>query len=814
MNSAAAGYYVTGGTVRGDASCYVPRRADRDLYEGLTRGEFCYVLTSRQMGKSSLMVRTADRLRAEGVTAVVLDLTALGQNVSPEQWYDGLLVHMGQQLALEDELERCWLAHDHLGPLQRWMQAVRQVVLARRPGPVVVFVDEIDAVRSLPFSTDEFFAAIRECYNRRPEDAELRRLTFCLLGVATPSDLIRDVRTTPFNIGRRVELDDFNEQEAAPLLRGLGRDERAAAVLLRRVLHWTGGHPYLTQRLCQAVALDGGVRDAAGVDRVCEAVYLAQRARERDDNLLFVRDRLLRGGDRAGVLDLYARVWRGRRVGDQELDPLVGVLRLSGVTRTVGGCLRVRNRIYRRVFDRAWVRTNMPGAELRRQRSAYRRGAVGATAACLVVTLALWVWWVWYQAPRSAARRETELADEARVRGDPIEALVHYENARQAYSALLAGYLPKPDRLTLQLGEAQAQTWRGVLLESERQPVKAVAALTDARDLLEGLPEADRGRRECRLLLAEVYHNLGIRFDDERKPKKALENYDKGLQLRLELKNEMEDQPGYRRDLARSYGYIGDTQVDLGQMDEARKSYARAERLRADLVAENPADPDALCLHAHDYWNLGYLNDSIGQVDEAVKQYRKGLDVYKQLPPPFDQRLPGDYLTERANMRISVVDFELDRPEPAADVLSLLDLAEAEYRRCCGDTPVDDASRALKRGLARVAVARGKYHFLRKELTPATEALESADKLLTQLGDEKGYNDLYRLALVYALQHQLNPRRRLGGEILALDRLHEAYRNGFNDLRKLKRDRGFDRLRQNQPKEFQEIVAELEKRRG
>jgi hypothetical protein len=92
---------------------------------------------------------------------------------------------------------------------QRWMQAIRQVVLPRYVGRVVIFVDEIDAVRSLPFSTDEFFAGIREFYNARPEDEKLERLTFCLLGVATPSDLIRDTRTTPFNIGQRIELHDF-----------------------------------------------------------------------------------------------------------------------------------------------------------------------------------------------------------------------------------------------------------------------------------------------------------------------------------------------------------------------------------------------------------------------------------------------------------------------------------------------------------------------------------------------------------------------------------------------------------------------------
>src|SRR6266852_2355221 len=102
MTATETRFYVTGGTLRQDAPCYVERRADRDLYEGLTRGEFCYVLTSRQMGKSSLMVRTAARLREVGVAVAVLDLTAIGQKLTPEQWYDGLLVRLGQQLDLED----------------------------------------------------------------------------------------------------------------------------------------------------------------------------------------------------------------------------------------------------------------------------------------------------------------------------------------------------------------------------------------------------------------------------------------------------------------------------------------------------------------------------------------------------------------------------------------------------------------------------------------------------------------------------------------------------------------------------------------
>src|SRR5947208_3642262 len=129
MNPSTVSFYVTGGTLRHDTPSYVERRADKDLFEGLTAGEFCYVLTSRQMGKSSIMNRTAARLRAAGTAVVLLDLTGIGQNVTAEQWYGGLLDAVGRQLDLEDELEDFWLDHGRLGPLQRWIAAIREVAL-------------------------------------------------------------------------------------------------------------------------------------------------------------------------------------------------------------------------------------------------------------------------------------------------------------------------------------------------------------------------------------------------------------------------------------------------------------------------------------------------------------------------------------------------------------------------------------------------------------------------------------------------------------------------------------------------------------
>ena len=236
--------YQVGGSLPVDAPTYIKRQANYDLYESLKQGEFCYILNSRQMGKSSLRVRTIQRLQADGIACATVNLTEIGTSeTTPEQWYAGLIYSIVSGLNLDDtfDLESWWLQRSLLSYVQRFSKFIEDVLLPSIPQNLVIFLEEIDCTLSLQFSTADFFAVIRDCYNKRADHPDYRRLTFALVGVATPSDLMPDKRRTPFNIGRAIELTGFSVEEAQPLAVGLQTIANNPITVLQAVLDWTGG---------------------------------------------------------------------------------------------------------------------------------------------------------------------------------------------------------------------------------------------------------------------------------------------------------------------------------------------------------------------------------------------------------------------------------------------------------------------------------------------------------------------------------------------------------------------------------------------
>lgn len=355
--------YQVGGSLPLEAPTYVVRNADRLLYKALKLGQYCYILNSRQMGKSSLRIQVAKRLRAEGILCIAVDLSEIGShNISREKWYAGFIYILMNRLPLADQINfrSWWEGLDFLSPVQRLSEFIHTIVLGQTTEKIVIFIDEVDSVLNLNFAMDDFFILLRSCFNQRAEQPHYQRLTFVFLGVASPSQLVDSTTRTPFNIGEFIPLKGFQSHEAQPLLKGIAEKVKNPQVVLNEILTWTGGQPFLTQKLCKIVSSSPSLPDlyqeAEWIEQLVRTHIIEQwEIMDEPEHLRTIRDRLLSCEPYVPkILELYYQILEQETVFSND-DRLQNELILSGLVTQKGNMLQVSNPIYQLIFNQAWV---------------------------------------------------------------------------------------------------------------------------------------------------------------------------------------------------------------------------------------------------------------------------------------------------------------------------------------------------------------------------------------------------------------------------------------------------------------------------
>jgi len=240
------------GTMELQSQFYVKRNSDDIAFAAISRqGVTITIKAPRQMGKSSLLIRTMAEAQKLGKRVAFIDFQLFDKATlnNADQFYRRFCAMLTDKLEMKDRLAEFW--KPELGNNQSCSRYVSRYLLTELKSPLVLTMDEVESTFDTEFRSD-FFGMLRNWHNSRAIDPIWKQLDLALVTSTEPYQLIQNLNQSPFNVGEVIELADFTSEQVANL------NQRHGSPLTpgeeQHLLALIGGHPYLIRRALYLVA--------------------------------------------------------------------------------------------------------------------------------------------------------------------------------------------------------------------------------------------------------------------------------------------------------------------------------------------------------------------------------------------------------------------------------------------------------------------------------------------------------------------------------------------------------------------------------
>jgi hypothetical protein len=332
---------------------YIQRDADKQVKNIISdMGRPGYVLVSRQMGKTNLLLNAKRKLETPNDAFVYIDLSNIFEDAKScfENIIDIAIDTYPEKFdRVKESIKERRNELTNTPPHKQHTNELRILLAALNGGKLVIILDEIDALTKTNYS-DQIFSQIRSSYfASRVNYKEFYNLTYLLSGVVEPSEIIKDPKVSPFNIGQKIYLNDFSKTEFENFINvsQLSLDQK----LKDRIFYWTNGNPRITWDLCSEIEneIKRNVVTVDLLDKIVKDLYLTTFDKPPIDNIrdLVIKDREIRNS----IVEI------GYKKGNEISDKIKSKLYLSGIINFNESSISIKNEIIKQSLSLEWIRS-------------------------------------------------------------------------------------------------------------------------------------------------------------------------------------------------------------------------------------------------------------------------------------------------------------------------------------------------------------------------------------------------------------------------------------------------------------------------